>query len=103
VSDGSEKMGLVWERSGFRSSFEGPCHKTLFSLDSRRCHDQSLDHDEVRMLTMLRMNKCLMEYMWKEYDNLHSHIETSETRINKDLRDKVEVEAQEVAVMDEEY
>ena len=32
----------------------------------------SLDHDEVRMLTMLRMNKSLMEYMSKEYDNLHS-------------------------------
>ena len=32
----------------------------------------SLDHDEVRMLTMLRMNKSLMEYMCKEYDNLHS-------------------------------
>ena len=35
----------------------------------------SLDHEEVRMLTMLRMNKSLMEYMRKEYDNLHSHIE----------------------------
>ena len=55
------------------------------------------------MLTMLRMNKSLMEYMRKEYDNLHSHIEVSETRITKQLRDKSEVEAQEVATMDEEY
>jgi hypothetical protein len=55
------------------------------------------------MLTMLRINKSLMEYMRKEYDNLHSHIEASETRITKELRDKVEVQAQEDAVMDEEY
>ena len=63
----------------------------------------SLDHEEVRMLTMLRMNKSLMEYMRKEYDNLHSHIEASETRITKELRDKAEVQAQEAAAMDEEY
>ena len=63
----------------------------------------SLDHDEVGMLTMLRMNKSLMEYMRKEYDNLHSHIEASETRITKQLRDKAEVQAQEAAAMDEEY
>ena len=63
----------------------------------------SLDHEEVRMLTMLRMNKSLMEYMRKEYDNLHSHIEASETRITKQLRDKAEVQAQEAATMDEEY
>ena len=63
----------------------------------------SLDHEEVRMLTMLRMNKSLMEYMRKEYDNLHSHIEASETRITKHLRDKAEVQAQEAATMDEEY
>lgn len=63
----------------------------------------SLDHEEVRMLTMLRMNKSLMEYMRKEYDNLHSHIEASETRITKQLRDKAEVQAQEAAAMDEEY
>ena len=63
----------------------------------------SLDHEEVRMLTMLRMNKSLMEYMRKEYDNLHSHIEASETRITKQLRDKAEVQAQEADVMDEEY
>ncbi len=60
----------------------------------------SLDHDEVRMLTMLRMNKSLMEYMREEYDNLHSHIET---RISKELRDKDEVQDQETAAMDEEY
>ncbi len=44
-----------------------------------------------------------MEYMHKEYNNLHSHIESSETRITKQLRDKVEVQAQEAAAMDEEY
>ena len=44
-----------------------------------------------------------MEYMCKEYDNLHSHIEVSETRIRKELRDKVEVQTQEVSVMDEGY
>ena len=63
----------------------------------------SLDHEEVRMLTMLRMNKSLMEYMRKEYDNLNSHIETSETRITKELRDKAEVQTQETSAMDEEY
>ena len=63
----------------------------------------SLDHEEVRMLTMLRMNKSLMEYMRKEYDNLHSHIEASETRITKELRDKAEVQAQEASAMDEGY
>jgi uncharacterized membrane-anchored protein YhcB (DUF1043 family) len=52
---------------------------------------------------MLRVNKSLMENMRKEYDNLHSHIEASETRISKELRDKSEVEAQEAAGMDEEY
>jgi uncharacterized membrane-anchored protein YhcB (DUF1043 family) len=52
---------------------------------------------------MLRMNKSLMKYMRKEYDNLHSHIDVSETRITKELRDKVEVQAQEAAAMDEEY
>jgi hypothetical protein len=62
----------------------------------------SLDHEEV-MLTMLRMNKSLMEYIRKEYDNLHSHIESSETRITKQLSDKTEVQAQEAATMDEEY
>ena len=63
----------------------------------------ALDHDEVRMLTMLRMNKSLMEYMRKEYDNLHSQVESSETRISKELRDKSEVQTQEASVMDEGY
>jgi len=31
-----------------------------------------------------------MEYMRVEYDNLHSRIQTGETRINQELRDKVE-------------
>ncbi len=44
-----------------------------------------------------------MEYMRKEYDNLHSHIEASETRITKELRDKAEVQAQEASAMDEGY
>jgi hypothetical protein len=59
----------------------------------------SLDHDEVRMLTMLRMNKYRLEYMRNEYDNLHSHIEASKTRISTELRDKAEVQAQETAVI----
>ncbi len=52
---------------------------------------------------MLRMNKSLMEYKRKEYDNLHSRVETSETRISKEVRDKTEVKDQEVSVMDEGY
>ncbi len=44
-----------------------------------------------------------MEYMRKEYDNLHSHIESSETRISKELCDKTEVQGQEASTMDEEY
>jgi hypothetical protein len=83
---------------------ESFCERIL-SCDSLVVTDlhTSLDHEEVRMVTMLRMNKSLMEYMHKEYDNLHSHIETSETRITKQLRDKAEVQAQETASMDEEY
>ena len=52
---------------------------------------------------MLRMNKSRMEYMCKEYDNFHSHIEVSETRIRKRIRDKTEVQGQETVVMDEGY
>ena len=63
----------------------------------------SLDHDELRMLTMLRMNKSPMEYMRKEYDNLHSQVEVSETRISKELRDKADVQAQEASAMEEGY
>ena len=55
------------------------------------------------MLTMFRMNKSLMEYMHKEYNNLHSHIEGSETRITKELCDKAEVQGQEDSSMDERY
>ena len=32
----------------------------------------SLSREEVRMLTMVRMNESLMEYIRTEYDNLHS-------------------------------
>ena len=60
----------------------------------------SLSHHEVRMLTMLWMNVSLMEYMRTEYDNLTSLIETSETRINKELRDETERQVQEVKEME---
>ena len=40
------------------------------------------------MLTLLRMNVSLMEYIHTEYDNLTSQIEVSETRINKEVRDE---------------
>ena len=42
------------------------------------------------MLTMLRMTRdvSLMEYIRTEFDVLHSRIEASETRINKELCDK---------------
>ena len=52
------------------------------------------------MLTMLRMNVSLMEYMLKEYDNLPSLSEVREGRIRKDLRDKAQVTAQAAAEMD---
>ena len=45
-----------------------------------------LSREEVRMLTILRMNESLsMDYIRAEYDNVHSQIETSETRIRKEL------------------
>jgi hypothetical protein len=56
--------------------------------------------DYLRMLTMLRMNLSLLEYIRTEYDGLHSRIEASETRINKDLCDKAEEQARESATMD---
>jgi len=40
-----------------------------------------------------------MEYMRTEYDGLHSRIEASETRINKELRDKAEEQARQDATM----
>ena len=55
------------------------------------------------MLTMLRMNVSLMEYMRGEYDNLRSKIQGSETRITKELRDKAEKQAREDSTMDETY
>ncbi len=51
------------------------------------------------MLTMLRMNVSLMQYMRTGYDGLHSRIETSETRINKELCDKAEEQAREDSTM----
>ena len=61
---------------------------------------ESLSHQEVRMLTMPRMNVSLVEYMRKDYDNLHSLSEVREGRIRKDLRDKAQVTAQAAAEMD---
>jgi hypothetical protein len=55
--------------------------------------------EEVRMLTMLRMTVALMEYMCTEYDDMHSRIEVSETRMNKELRDKVEEQARQDTTM----
>ena len=57
----------------------------------------SLSREDVGILTMLRMNVSLMEYMRTEYDVLHSRIEVSETRINKGLRDKAEEQARQAA------
>jgi hypothetical protein len=54
-----------------------------------------------RMVTMLRMNVSLMEYIRGEYDNLRSKIQDSETRITKELRDKAEKQAREASTMDE--
>jgi hypothetical protein len=48
---------------------------------------------------MLRMNVSLMEHMRTEYDGLHSRIEVSETRINKELRDKSEEQARHDTTM----
>jgi hypothetical protein len=61
----------------------------------------NLSREELRVLTMLRMNVSLMEYMRGEYDNLCSKIQTSESRITKELRDKVEKQAREASTMDE--
>jgi hypothetical protein len=80
---------------------ESFCERTLScaSLIVTDLHT-SLSREDVRMLTMLRMNVSLMEYMRTEYDGLHSRIETSETRINKDLCDKAEEQARESVTMD---
>ena len=79
---------------------ESFCERTLScaSLIVTDLHT-SLSREEVRMLTMLRMNVSLMEYMRTEYDGLHSRIEASETRINKELRDKAEEQARQDATM----
>ena len=77
---------------------ESFCERTLScaSLIVTDLHT-SLSREEVRMLTMIRMNVSLMEYMRTEYDDLNSRIETSETRINKGLRDKAEEQARQAA------
>ena len=65
---------------------ESFCERTLScaSLIVTNLHT-SLCREEVSMLTMLRMNESLMEYMRTEYDNFHSRIEASEIRIRKEL------------------
>ena len=79
---------------------ESFCERTLScaSLIVTDLHT-SLSREEVRMLTMLRMNVSLMEYMRAEYDNLRSRIETSETRISKQLLEKAEEQAREASRM----
>jgi hypothetical protein len=64
---------------------ESFCERTLScpSLIVTDLHT-SLYREDVRMLTILSMNVSLMEYMRTEYDGLHSRIESSDTRINKD-------------------
>ena len=44
-----------------------------------------------RVLNPLRMNVSFVECMSTVNDNLYSKLEASETRINKDLRDKAEL------------
>jgi hypothetical protein len=81
---------------------ESFCERTLScaSLIVTDFHT-NLSREEVRMFTILRMNVSLMEYMRGEYDNLCSKIQTSETRITKELRDKAEKQAREASTMDE--
>jgi hypothetical protein len=81
---------------------ESFCERTLScaSLIVTDLHT-SLSREEVRMLTMLRMNVSLMEYMRPEYDNLRSKIQASETRITKELRDKTDQQDREDSTMDE--
>ena len=50
-----------------------------------------------RTLSCVCINVCLWNTYSTEYDNLHLLLETSENRISKDLRDKVEVQTQEVS------
>ncbi len=81
---------------------ESFCERTLScaSLIVTDLHT-SLSRENVRMLTMLRMNVSLMEYMRTEYDNLCSKIQASKTRITKELRDTAEQQAREDSTMDE--
>ena len=81
---------------------ESFCERTLScaSLIVTDLHT-NLSCEEVRILTMLRMNVSLMEYMRGEYDNLRSKIQTSETGITKELRNKAEKQAREASTMDE--
>jgi hypothetical protein len=81
---------------------ESFCERTLScaSLIVTDLHT-SLSRKEVRMLTILRMNVSLMEYMRAEYDNLSSKIQASETRITKELRDKDDQQSREDSTMDE--
>jgi hypothetical protein len=60
---------------------ESFCERTLSctSLIVTDLHT-NLSREEVRMLTILRMNVSLMEYIRGEYNNLISKIQVSETR-----------------------
>ena len=62
---------------------ESFCERTLScaSLIVTDFHT-GLSREEVRMLTMLRMNVSLMEYMREEYDNLRSRIQASKDGVS---------------------
>ena len=90
------------ERNIGTMNTESFCERTLScaSLIVTDLHT-ILSREDVRILTMLRMNVSLMEYMVQEYDGLNSRIETSETRINKDLCDEAEEQTRESVTMDD--
>jgi hypothetical protein len=62
-------------------------------LKKRKEKKNQREEPKCQEWTMLCMNVFLMECMRTEY-NLHSLIETSETRISKELRDDAEKQAQ---------
>ena len=98
------KENRNWGRNGdiVTMNTESFCERTI-SCASLILTDlnTNLSREEVRMLTMLRMTRdvSLMEYIRTEFDVLHSRIEASETRINKELRDKAEEQARQDATM----
>jgi len=92
-----KKQGLVNIGTMNAESF---CEKTLFCASLIVTDLDTVSREEVKMLTILRMNVSLMEYM-RQYDNLRSRIETSETRISKELLEKAEEQAREASRMDD--